>query len=674
MKRLMITMMIVGAAISGCKETKKAPALDLANLNTEIAAGDDFYEYATGGWQKAHPLTGEYSRYGSFDMLRESSLDNLKSIVDEVSQKENEAGTNAEKIATFYSLGMDSAKLNADGFAPLAEQWAEVYAISDVAGFTQMVAKLHHIGINPYFAFFVSADEMNSDQNIAQLYQSGLNMGDRDYYLEDNENINNIRNAYTTYMQKVFTLAGFTAERATEAAKNVLDIETKIAEVSYTRVMLRDSHLNYNKMLVEDFKNISKLIDWTAYFETLGMGGKFTELNVSQKDYYPRLDEAMSQFTLDQQKDYLAFSLLNAATSYLSDDFAAANFEFYGKTMSGQEEMRPRWKRVLATVDGALSEAMGQLYVERYFPETSKEKMITLVENLRIAMGQRIDNLTWMSDETKAKAHEKLGTFAVKIGYPDTWRDYSNLNVADDSYWANIVRSNTFEMDFNFSDLGKPVDKERWLMSPQTVNAYYTPTTNEICFPAAILQPPFFNADADDAINYGGIGVVIGHEMTHGFDDQGRNYDAKGNLAGWWTDEDAVKFDALAQVLVKQYNEIVIADGVNANGELTLGENIADSGGLLISYQAFRNSLNGTEPEPIDNFSADQRFYLSYASIWAQNIRPEEELRLTKLDVHSLGKWRVNAALRNIDAFYTAFDVNEDNLMWLAPADRVVIW
>ncbi len=670
----MVTMMIVGAAMSACKDAKKAPALDPANLNTAIAPGDDFYEYATGGWQKAHPLTGEYSRYGSFDVLRENSLDQLKAIVDEVSSSKNEAGSSADKIATLYALGMDEAKLNADGFMPLAEQWAEIYATSDRAAFTQVVAKLHHIGIHPYFAFFVGADEMNSDQNIAQIFQSGLGMGDRDYYLEDNETMKAIRNAYVAYIEKAFTLAGFTAERAAEAAQNVLDIETAIAKVSYSRVMLRDSHLNYNKMPIAKLEAMSKFIDWTAYFDAIGVSGKFTDLNVSQKDYYPALDKALATFPLDKQKDYLAFSLVNSAAGYLSDDFVAANFEFYGKTLSGRQEMRPRWKRVLATVDGALSEAFGQLYVERYFPETSKEKMMTLVNNLSVALGQRIDNLTWMSDETKAKAHEKLGTFVVKIGYPDKWRDYSGLEIADDSYWANIVRSNRFDMDYNFSDLGKPVDKERWLMSPQTVNAYYNPTTNEICFPAGILQPPFFHADADDAINYGGIGVVIGHEMTHGFDDQGRNYDAKGNLADWWTAEDADKFKVLADVLVKQYDAIEIAEGVNANGTLTLGENIADSGGLLISYQAMRNALNGTEPEPIDGFTADQRFYLSYAAIWAQNIRPEEELRLTKIDVHSIGKWRVDAALRNIDTFYEAFSVKEGDAMWLPPADRVIIW
>lgn len=371
----------------------------------------------------------------------------------------------------------------------------------------------------------------------------------------------------------------------------------------------------------------------------------------------------------------MSFCLLNTASSYLSDDFVAASFEFYGKTLSGKQEQQPRWKRALNTVNGALGEAVGQMYVAKYFPASSKEKMLTLVHDLQKALGERILGLEWMGDETKAKAEEKLASFIIKIGYPDKWRDYSALAVDKDSYWANVRRSNIFDMEYQLADVDKPVDKSRWYMSPQTVNAYYNPTTNEICFPAAILQPPFFNPDADDAINYGAIGVVIGHEMTHGFDDQGRNYDKEGNLVDWWTSEDATRFTERAEVLVKQYDNIFVLDTVHANGRYTLGENIADHGGLLVAYQAYKNTLKGKEaPANIDGFTDDQRFYLGYATLWGQNIRDEEILRLTKMDSHSLGKWRVNAALRNIDSFYNAFGIKESDPMYLAPSERVVIW
>ncbi|MDD4661187.1 MAG: M13 family metallopeptidase, partial [Massilibacteroides sp.] len=378
---------------------------------------------------------------------------------------------------------------------------------------------------------------------------------------------------------------------------------------------------------------------------------------------------------LEEQKNYLCFNLLNAAASYLSDDFVTASFDFYGKTLSGKQEQQPRWKRALNTVNGSLGEAVGQIYVAKYFPATSKEKMLTLVHNLQQALGERIQNVAWMGEETKAKAEEKLASFIIKIGYPDKWRDYGALEINNDSYWANVCRSNIFDMEYQLADINKPVDKSRWYMSPQTVNAYYNPTSNEICFPAAILQPPFFNPDADDAVNYGAIGVVIGHEMTHGFDDQGRNYDKDGNLTDWWTTEDAARFTERAEVLVKQYNDIIVLDTVQANGRFTLGENIADHGGLLVAFQAYQNSLKGREiPAPIDGFTDVQRFYLGYATLWGQNIRDEEILRLTKVDPHSLGKWRVNAALRNIDSFYKAFGIKESDPMFLPPAERVVIW
>ncbi len=666
--------MAVMAGCGGGKKSAGVPAINLSDLDTSVSPGEDFYQYACGGWLAANPLKPEYSRFGSFDLLREENLNQLRTMVDDVTGKKHEYGTIPYKIATLYNLGMDEAKLNAEGAAPIKEQLTSIAAIKNSGELTRVIADLHMIGIHPYFGAWVGADEKNSSMNIAILMQTGLGMGDRDYYLLDDAESVKIREAYKAYIAKLFVMAGYSPESAGEAVGDVMKIENKIAGASYTREVLRDSYANYNKMTVGQLASISTLVDWNEYFAAVGLPG-LAELNVSQKNYYSDLEKAMKDVTLEEQKLYLAFSLIDGAAPYLSDEFAEASFDFYGRTMSGSEEQQPRWKRVLRTTDGALSEAFGQIYVEKYFPASSKGRMLTMVDNLIAALGQRIERLDWMSDQTKARAQEKLSTFIVKIGYPDSWRDYSGLAIENDSYWANICRSNIFETEYMFAEAGKPVDKQKWYMSPQTVNAYYNPTTNEICFPAGILQPPFFNADADDAVNYGAIGVVIGHEMTHGFDDQGRNYDKDGNLAEWWTPQDAENFKALADVLVKQYDEIIVVDDVHANGAYTLGENIADQGGLLISYEAYRNSLKDkAAPADIDGFNDTQRFFLGYTALWAQNIRPEEILRLTKLDVHSLGKWRVNAALRNIDEFYEAFDVKEGNAMYMAPEDRVIIW
>ena len=571
-------------------------------------------------------------------------------------------------------MGLDSTKLNADGVAPIKEELAAINALATKSDVSKMVATLHKEGMAPFFALFVDADEKNSAMNIVQLYQAGIGMGDRDYYLLEDEGSAKMRDAYRAYINKLFTLAGSSPEQADAAVDAVMKIEKAIAEISYGREDLRDSQKNYNKLAYEDFKQIESPLDWDVYFESMGLAG-LKELDAKQINFYKDMNKALQNTTVDEQKYYLAFNLLSAAAPYLSNDFVDADFEFYGKVMSGKQEQQPRWKRSLNTVNGALGEAVGEMYVEKYFPASSKEKMLTLVGNLQTALSERINGLEWMSDTTKAKAQEKLAAFTVKIGYPDKWRDYSGLEIKDDSYWANVRRSNIFDMAYQLADVDKPVDKSRWHMNPQTVNAYYNPTTNEICFPAAILQPPFFNPDADDAVNYGAIGVVIGHEMTHGFDDQGRNYDKDGNLIDWWTAEDAVRFKERADKLVDQYDQIIVIDTLHANGRFTLGENIADHGGLLVAHQAYLNSLKGKEtPAPIDGFTNEQRFFLGYATLWGQNIRPEEIRRRTKIDPHSLGKWRVNAALRNIAPFYAAFDIKEGDPMFMAPADRVVIW
>ena len=667
---------IAAMTLTGCNQSKDAgkPAIDLSHFDNSVSPAEDFYQYACGGWMAANPLTPEYARYGIFDQLDKENQDKLKVLIDELNSKPQEEGSVGDKISTLYAQGLDMDKRNADGAAPVMEQLAAIKAISNMDELSAVTARMHMETSSPFFSVYIGADEKNSTMNLLQFYQGGISMGDRDYYLLDDEASVKMRNAYKNYISTLFTLAGYSADEAAKAADAVMKFETGIAETSVDRNALRDVHLNYNKMSLKEFVRKYDFLNWDIFFKEIGLKSS-TELNAGQVSFFKGLTKLVKKTSLEDLKAYLSFKLLNSASNYLSDDFVNANFEFFGKTVQGREELQPLWKRSLAVVNRSLAEAFGQMYVEKYFPASSKEKMLEMVANLQTALGERIDALEWMSDETKAKAQEKLGTFIVKVGYPDTWKDYTSLEIKDDSYWANICRANLFSHYEMMKDEGKPVDRTQWGMSPQTVNAYYNPTTNEICFPAAILQPPFFNPDADDAVNYGGIGVVIGHEMTHGFDDQGRNYDKDGNISAWWTKEDEEKFNAKAQVLVDQYDKIIVLDDLHADGRYTLGENIADQGGLLISYQAYMNTLKGKErPADIDGFTHEQRFYLGYANLWAQNVRPQEIIRRTKTDVHSLGKWRVNGALRNIDGFYEAFGIKEGDAMYMAPEERINIW
>lgn len=681
MKRLMVIPLIAAgmATIISCstspvKEAAQTDAIDLADMDTAVAPGTDFYQYACGGWIKNNPLKPEYARYGVFDELVENNEKRLRSLIENLENTPHSDGSIEQKIGLLFKMGLDSVKLNNEGYAPIKQQLDEINSLATKADVSRMVATLHKEQMSPYFSLYVGADEKNSSMNIVQLYQDGLGMGDRDYYLLEDEASQKIREAYKTYITRLFTLVGSSPEQADAAVNAILKIEKGIAAISFSREELRDSQKNYNKILIDDFKAKNNPLDWDIYFESMGLM-EIKYLDAKQLPFYEGLAELLKNATIDEQKYYLAFNLLSASAPYLSDDFVNANFDFFGKTMSGREELKPRWKRALGTVNNALSEAVGQMYVAEYFPASSKQKMVEMVANLQKALGDRIAGLEWMSDATKAKAQEKLSAFIVKIGYPDKWRDYTGLEIKDDSYWANVRRSNIFEMDYKLAQVDKPVDKSQWEMSPQTVNAYYNPTTNEICFPAGILQPPFFFAEGDDAVNYGAIGVVIGHEMTHGFDDQGRNYDKDGNMTDWWTAEDAALFTERANKLVAQYDAIIVVDSVHANGRYTLGENIADQGGLMVSHLAYLNTLKDKPaPAPIEGFTNEQRFYLGYAGLWKQVIRPEEILRLTKIDPHSLGKWRVNAALRNIDPFYTAFDIKEGDPMYLLPANRVIIW
>lgn len=672
----MITLGAAAMVFAGCAQNNKEgkPAIDLANFDLTTAPSEDFYQYACGGWMEANPLTPEYARYGIFDQLEKENNEKLKALIEELGSTPQKPGSVGEKIRMMYEMGLDSLKRNADGAAPVMEQLAAINAVSNHKELSAMAGRIHVESASPFFGFYIGADEKNSTMNLLQFYQGGISMSDRDYYLLEDESTVKIRNAYRQYIDRLFVLAGYTAEEAAKAADAVLALETEIAKVSVDRATLRDVHKNYNKMTIKEFTSKYDFLDWNEFFRETGIS-KSTELNAGQIPFFEGLTKLLQKTSLEDQKLYLSFKLLNAASSYLSDDFVNANFDFYGRALQGKEELQPRWKSSLAIVNRSLAEAFGQMYVEKYFPASSKEKMIEMVANLQTALGERIEALEWMSEQTKSKAQEKLGTFIVKVGYPDNWKDYTALEIKNDSYWANICRTNVFAHNDMMEDEGQPVDRTEWGMSPQTVNAYYNPTTNEICFPAAILQPPFFNPDADDAVNYGGIGVVIGHEMTHGFDDQGRNYDKDGNLSAWWNEEDEEKFNERAQVLVEQYDKIVVLDSLHADGRYTLGENIADQGGLLVSYQAYMNTLKGKDvPTDIDGFTYSQRFYIGYANLWAQNLRPQEIMRRTKTDVHSLGKWRVNAALRNIEDFYTAFDIKEGDAMYLAPEERINIW
>lgn len=677
MRQLLILPLVAGALASGCTTkpaTEKILAIDPSNMDTTVACGDDFYEYACGGWIKKNPLKPEYARYGSFDVLAENNQKQMRELIDELGKAENEPGSVAQKVGDLYKMGLDSVRLNKEGISPISETLKKISSLTDKADIASFIAQMHKEGSSPFFQLYVGADDKNSSMNIVSLYQGGMSMGDRDYYLSEDESNVKIRDAYKAYINKLFTMAGYSPEKAAEAEKNVMNIETALAKVAFSREETRNPLKNYNKMPMSDFLNQMKGFDWKSYFSVLGLDS-LNEINPNQLPFIQGMDALFAGLTPKEIQDYLIFKQINTAASYLSDDFVQARFDFYGKTLSGQQELKPRWKRSLSVTNGALGEALGEMYVAKYFPPEAKERMLKLVENLRISLGEHIDSLEWMSAETKAKAKEKLATFYVKIGYPDKWRDYSGLTIdPKKSYWDNVREAAIFESDYMLSDVNKPVDKTRWLMNPQTVNAYYNPSTNEVCFPAGILQPPFFYLDADDAVNYGGIGVVIGHEMTHGFDDQGRQYDKDGNLKDWWTAEDAKQFNLRADKLAEQYNNIIVLDTVHANGRFTLGENIADHGGLRIAYTAFKNATKGQDLKPIDGFTPDQRFYLAYAGLWAQNIRDEEILRLTKIDPHSLGKWRVNAALRNLDSFFKAFGITEKDPMYMKPEDRVTIW
>ena len=659
---------------AGQKEAKSTSGIDLANMDTTVSAGTDFFRYACGGWNDAHPLTAEYSRYGTFDELFENSQTQLRELIEGLAaQKNNQAGSAAQKIGDLYNMAMDSVTLNKQGAEPVKAMLDKIAGMKDKNEIVPMMTEMAHIGIGTYFHSYVYADPKNSSLNIFQMGQGGINLGEKEYYLDTDSITQNIREQYKLYIGKLFQLAGFSEADAQQKVADVMEIETAIAKVSRSATELRDPEANYHKMSFDELKKTIAGIDWDAYMKGLGIQAP-AELNVEQVEPIQEVARLMNTLPLSKHVSYLEYNLLDAAASCLSDDFVAARFDFYGKVLSGRQVNQPRWKRAVNSVNGMLGELVGEMYVEKYFPAAAKERMVKLVKNLQTALGERIDAQEWMSDSTKIRAHEKLAAFHVKVGYPDKWKDYSKLEIKNDSYWANVCRASEWGFNDMYSRIGKPVDKDEWLMTPQTVNAYYNPSTNEISFPAAILQPPFFNMEADDAANYGAIGVVIGHEMTHGFDDQGRQFDKDGNLTDWWAPGDADRFKERAQVMVDFFNKIEVLPGLQANGELTLGENLADHGGLNVAYLAFQNATKDAPLGVVDGFTPEQRFFLAYATLWAGNIRDEQIRVYTKSDPHSLGKWRVNGALPHIQAWYDAFHITPSDPLYVAPENRVNVW
>ena len=669
----MAALCLMTMACQNEKAVETTAGIRTENLDTTAVAGTDFYQYACGGWMKNNPLPAEFSRFGSFDKLAEDNRAQIQGLIEELAAQESAPGSVAQKIGTLYRVAMDSVKLNKDGAAPLKKRLQQIASVKEEKDLYYLLGEMQKRGVGAYVAVYVGADEKNSSMNAVQTYQIGLSMGERDYYLEDTENSKRIRTAFLSHVEKMYKLAGMDDATAKRGAALVMDIETRLAKAYRSRTELRDPHANYNKMTMDEAKALCPTFGWDAFLAAMDFKD-VKEIIIGQPASLQAAAEILHTTPVADQTLYLQWKTISYAASMLSDEFAEENFNFFGRTMRGAQQMQPRWKRAVAVVSGSLGEAVGQMYVEKYFSAEAKERMITLVRNLQESLGERIQALEWMGDSTKVKALEKLATFHVKIGYPDKWKDYSTLDIKDDSFIANMERANLWSHAEMLDKVGKPVDKEEWHMTPQTVNAYYNPTTNEICFPAGILQYPFFDMNADDAFNYGAIGVVIGHEMTHGFDDQGRKYDKDGNLKDWWTEQDAKNFDERAKVMIDFFDKIEVAPGVNANGQMTLGENIADHGGLQIAYQAFKKATAQNPLNEKDGFTPEQRFFLAYANVWAGNIRPEEILNRTKTDVHSLGKWRVNGALPHLNAWYEAFGITENDPMFLPQAERTVIW
>jgi putative endopeptidase len=662
----------MGTAFAATPAAPLKSGIDKANFDTSVRPGDDFFEYVDGTWNKENPIPPEYSRWGAFPKLRDDNLEALRQIVEGLTHEPNLAG-NAQKLRDFYVTAMDEAKLEREGAKPLEAELDRIAKLDSREALLPLIGQLHTQGVSSLFDFFITQDEKQSDRYAAELHQGGLGLPERGYYLDQTESAKKIRSQYHDHIAKLLTLLGDTADAAAKEADVVLNIETRLAEASRAPVALRDREANYNKKSLAELASLTPNADWNAYFKAIDLSD-VPYVIVGQPEFFTRVNEMLTSIPIEDWRTYLRWDLIHATAEFLSEPFERENFHFYGETLRGVKQMQPRWKRVINTLDSTMGEALGQLYVDKYFPPAAKRRMDELVKNIMAAYRQRIQTRAWMSEATKKEALAKLELVTPKIGYPDKWRDYSALEIGTDSYVQNAMRAQTFEVRYNLSKLGKPIDRTEWHMTPPTVNAYYNGTMNEIVFPAGILQPPFFNMNADDAVNYGAIGSVIGHEITHGFDDQGSRSDGQGNLRNWWTAEDRSRFNALTEKLAKQFDACVAVDDLHVNGQLTLGENIADLGGINISYAAYQRSLDGKPAPVIDGLTGPQRFFVGYAQVWRGSTRDADQRLRLRTDPHSPPRFRVLVPLSNIQAFYAAFDVKPGDKMYRPPDQRVEVW
>ena len=672
-KRTLIAACLLAAMSAGAQS--QVSGIDKKNMDLSVKPGTDFYQYAAGGWLKSHPLDAEHTNNGAFTDLHEENQKRIQELILEYASKPQRRGTLEQKIGTLYNMLMDSVRLNREGWEPLKPTLARIAAIKTNKEYQLVTAELDRRGENTMmFGIGVGADMRNASMNIVSVGQGGLGLGTRDYYLNNDPQTLKVREAYKTYLKNLFKMVGNDEATATKKVDAIMAIETRIAKVSYSKVQLRDIDKNYHKMSYNDLVLNFPGIDWGNVFLQTGFP-PFDAVDVGQPEPIHEVEKILADTNLDDLKAYAEIKVISGATSQLSDAFRAESFKF-SSVLSGAQQDRPRWKRAVATVSNVFGEAIGKLYVEKYFPESSKQRMIELVKNLQEALAQRIQEATWMSAATKARAKDKLDNFIVKIGYPDKWRDYSGLQINDKlSLYANMQNVSEFFLQDELNrKVNKPVDKMEWGMTPQTINAYYNPTTNEICFPAAILQPPFFDPNADDAVNYGGIGAVIGHEMSHGFDDQGSQFDKTGNQRDWWTAQDKKNFQERSKVLVDHFGKVEVVNGKKVNGQLTLGENIGDNGGLNIAFRALQNSMKTKPLKTLDGFTPEQRFFLSWARVWAGNARPEYLEYLITVDPHSPNMARVNAALPEIDAWYDAFKIKKGDKLFIPANKRAHIW
>lgn len=665
----------LAAFTTGEKSSKISRGIDLGNFDNTAKPTHDFFQYVNGNWIRNNPIPATESNWGSFNELRELNTEKLRTVLEEAANdKTAKPGSNRQKIGDYYAMAIDSMKLEKDGIKPLADEFAMIARIQTTDDLARIIAHHHTIGVNSLFGFGVGQDPKNSSQYVTFAGQGGTGLPEKDYYLGEDEDLKNIRTAYTEHIGKMLQLIGDKPEVAQAGAKSIVQLETSLAKVSMSAVEQRNIEAQYNKKTLKEVKEMCPSFNWGIYFKTIGMQPP-SEVIVMQVNFITDMSNLVKNTSINEWKNYLRWTLINATASRLNHAISKQHFDFYGTTLSGAKAQRPKWKRALDAVDEALGEALGQVYVEKYFSAESKKRVNEMVDNLIAAYKDRIDTRDWMSPETKKQAIAKLNTIMRKLAYPDKWRDYSGLQIKRDSYVQNFLRANTFAFNYMINKMGKPVDKTEWGMSPPTINAYYNPLLNEIVFPAGIMQPPFFNSEADDAVNYGAMGAVIGHELTHGFDDQGSQFDAEGNMKNWWTEEDLKKFKAKTDVLVKQFNQYVAVDEAKVNGELTLGENIADLGGLTIAYYAYKKSLEGKPaPEKIDGFTGEQRFFISWAQAWRGHMRPEAMKQMVKTNPHSPGRFRVLGPLSNMKEFYDAFGVKPGDPMYRPDNERAEIW